>query len=417
MPDIGNFIAQNVRGPDYGNILAKAENLKAMREQNVLAQRRNQQAQEEQNALASGDLNALARVNPTMARDSQGFVHERRKYALDRIAQVAKAIAGSKSPRVLLAQAMQMPDVLESLQVLGVDPAEFGPGEGDTDESVAAEAAEFEPLYAQLSDSLEQQKLDLQSRNLDVRAMEIGQRQDLTERGFDLRERELEGRLAEPRQAPSGYRYTETGDLEFVPGGPADPAVASSNRNLRPIPAAASNGIIANRSALAKIETAIAAVQQHVDDVNAGTAEPAFGLWNKLGDTIRQRTDPKGVGPRALVSDIGSLKIHDRSGAAVTAAETPRLKPFVPDVNDTPEKILTNLENFRNELLAQVDEVEAFYSEESGYRQVQPRVGGNAADALRTSAPEMPSVGEVMDGYRYIGGDPSQESSWEYVGG
>jgi hypothetical protein len=174
--------------------------------------------------------------------------------------------------------------------------------------------------------------------------------------------------------APMGFRYKPDGNLEFVPGGPADPSVAAGQKSLRPIPANAAKGIIENRTALNKIDRAIEAVSGNMQAVRTGApgAESAFGAWNYLGDTVRQRSDPGGVGPRAIVADIGSLKIHDRSGAAVTAAETPRLKPFIPSATDRPEVIITKLQNFKADLEAQVDEAESFYSEGSGYRPLEP---------------------------------------------
>lgn len=202
----------------------------------------------------------------------------------------------------------------------------------------------------------------------------------------DPRTNELSNVLArEPRQPaqpgsqpPNGYRFNADGSLSPIPGGPADPAVAANNRPLRPIPASAATGIIANRTSLSQIDRAIAAVQ----------ANPkAFGLTNYLGDTIKQRTDPGGVNPRAQVADIGSLKIHDRSGAAVTASEQPRLKPFIPTATDEPGVIVTKLQNLRANLEAQNDETESFYSADSGYRQMGPQQGGASAQEITATGP------------------------------
>lgn len=106
------------------------------------------------------------------------------------------------------------------------------------------------------------------------------------------------------------------------------------------IPAAIQSAYVGNKAALDKINNAFAVVGKNPD---------AFGLKNMAGDTIMQRLDEGGVDARALISDIASLKIHDRSGAAVTAAEMPRLKPFIPNVTDTPETIKKKLTNFRQE--------------------------------------------------------------------
>lgn len=177
----------------------------------------------------------------------------------------------------------------------------------------------------------------------------------------------IQGSAPKRDAPPSGYRYGADGNLTFIPGGPADPATAAGPKNLRPIPAAASAGITANRNTLSKIDKAIAAIE----------ANPrAMGAKNYLGDAINQRTDPGGVNVRALVSDIGSQKIHDRSGAAVTAAEQPRLMPFIPQATDTPQAAVDKLKNLRAEYEALVDETEAFYGPDSGYRPLAPGRGG-----------------------------------------
>ena len=58
----------------------------------------------------------------------------------------------------------------------------------------------------------------------------------------------------------------------------------------------------------------------------------AFGLQNMLPEAITQRLDPAGVTARAGVANIGSMIVHDRSGAAVTVGEVPRLRPFIPNI-------------------------------------------------------------------------------------
>jgi hypothetical protein len=80
-----------------------------------------------------------------------------------------------------------------------------------------------------------------------------------------------------------------------------------------------------NKLQLGKIDRAIALLQQH------GTA---VGLRRTLPDAVNQVVDPDGVDTRAAVSDIGSLLIHDRTGAAMSAAEAMRLKPFIPGPTD-----------------------------------------------------------------------------------
>lgn len=120
------------------------------------------------------------------------------------------------------------------------------------------------------------------------------------------------------------------------------------------IPAKITDAYIQNRAAIHKIDNALNMV---------GNNPNALGLGNMVGDTITQRTDPEGVSTRAIIADIGSLKIHDRSGAAVTASEAPRLKPFIPNVTDTPETVIKKLEQFKAEYEAINNDINAMYSE------------------------------------------------------
>jgi len=63
----------------------------------------------------------------------------------------------------------------------------------------------------------------------------------------------------------------------------------------------------------------------------------AVGFKGYLPNVALNRVDPEGAMTRADIGDIGSMIIHDRSGAAVTVAESPRLMPFIPLITDKAE--------------------------------------------------------------------------------
>jgi len=119
-------------------------------------------------------------------------------------------------------------------------------------------------------------------------------------------------------------------------------ADARSNKGtvLKNLPAAQSGAYTGNASTIKDIDDAMKAVQENPN---------AFGLQFGISDEANQRLDPKGVGPRAKVANIGSLKIHSRAGSATTASETPRLKPFIPAVHNDPKAILDKLKELRAE--------------------------------------------------------------------
>lgn len=126
------------------------------------------------------------------------------------------------------------------------------------------------------------------------------------------------------------------------------------------IPPAAANGLQENLAALRKINSAIAAINRRPQSIGIGTG--------MMGDAFTQLHDPDGTDTRAAVGEIGAQKIHDLSGAAVSASEAPRFKPFVPSVGDQPEVALQKLERFRDNLKAQINEGLNYYGPANGYR-------------------------------------------------
>lgn len=107
--------------------------------------------------------------------------------------------------------------------------------------------------------------------------------------------------------------------------------------------------VAANKAQLSALDAALQGLQKRPEGV---------GLQYGIADALNQRMDPKGVKLRADIADIGSLKIHDRSGAAVTVSEAPRLKPFIPLVTDTPEAARIKLQRLRELLLQETSFLE-----------------------------------------------------------
>jgi hypothetical protein len=125
----------------------------------------------------------------------------------------------------------------------------------------------------------------------------------------------------------------------------------------KPMPAGMQKAWLENQNNLKAVDRALGAATAYPD---------AFGPSNVIGDFAKQYTDPKGVTARAAVSDIASLKIHDRSGAAVTAMEFPRLKPFIPNMTDKPEVVQDKLNNFKK-TYADIQSEIAGFAEQQGY--------------------------------------------------
>jgi hypothetical protein len=152
-----------------------------------------------------------------------------------------------------------------------------------------------------------------------------------------------------------------------------DPGYAAflQDKKEKPLPASAASGIIENRDNLRKAQVALDLISGKDIATRSGATlkgdKDATGYKGMLSDAVLQRTDPQGVDARAAISDLGSMIIHDRSGAAVSASEYPRLQPFIPKNNDHPDVVKKKLERFINEFQAINDESVNFYNE-SGYK-------------------------------------------------
>ena len=127
------------------------------------------------------------------------------------------------------------------------------------------------------------------------------------------------------------------------------------------IPATANSKIIEGKQSISNIDSTIQAIKDYPD---------ALGFTNAIpgSQSIRQVTDPKGVAARAQVANIGSLVLHDRSGAAVSASEFPRLAPFIPSASDKPDAAIKKLERMKQIAEEELGLFADTYSSDNGYK-------------------------------------------------
>ena len=111
-----------------------------------------------------------------------------------------------------------------------------------------------------------------------------------------------------------------------------------------------------NKSFIDNIDKAIKEVNDHPD---------SFGLMNLLPEKGTQYIDPKGVGSRALVANLGAIKRHDISGAAITTAEQPYLAPFIPATSDRAPAIIEKLNKMKNVINSEQSNIVDMYSDPS----------------------------------------------------
>lgn len=163
-------------------------------------------------------------------------------------------------------------------------------------------------------------------------------------------------RLAEQRIA-QGDRRIEIAEQRMADAAGPKPLA------LKQVPVHAQKAILGAATSVKKIDDAIKALEASTD---------ATGYKGYLPNVILNRAYPQGTEARAGLADVGSLLIHDRSGAAVTVSETPRLLPFVPQITDDKSTALKKLKRLKQ---IQLDEAEALagtYTPEQGFNEFKP---------------------------------------------
>lgn len=184
---------------------------------------------------------------------------------------------------------------------------------------------------------------DLQPNKLAIAREQAGIAQAQQERGFAQQER-MKGYDYQHDDIVDSEKYQR--DLELARVKANDPS------KLEKIPPTHRMAYVENQTALNKIENAIKLVEANKD---------SFGLKNMLGENVNQRLDPDGVPARAAVAEIGGVKLHDLSGAAVSASESPRLMPLIPTATDDYKAIISKLNGLKAEYAGVNGQLESMY--------------------------------------------------------
>jgi hypothetical protein len=206
----------------------------------------------------------------------------------------------------------------------------------------AATAAERDYTHERnrVNDEFNQQKFGIEQANIMQRAQESN----------DMKRAMVAMAQANrPAPTPTSWQTQTLGDGSMVQVNPVSGAIRpleglvgkTPGGDHKPIPVGALKSYVVNNAALRSLDAASEMV---------GSTPSALGLQNLLGETVSQRTDPEGVATRAAVGDVGSQIIHDRTGAAMQIREEPRLSPFVPSVNDTPEAVMSKMKQLSHKI-------------------------------------------------------------------
>ena len=155
------------------------------------------------------------------------------------------------------------------------------------------------------------------------------------------------------------------------------------NTKLKPPPPSAVKTITANNAAIRTIDEALRQIE----------ANPTATGWEGfLPDWVSNRMDDKGTEARAAISNIGSLQIKDRTGAAMTDAEAQRLQPFIPGLRDDKDTVVKKLSKLKEQVGAINNDVREIYGEGQGYSPMpdagQQSASQNSGGGITVTAPD-----------------------------
>lgn len=187
------------------------------------------------------------------------------------------------------------------------------------------------------------------------------------------------GRLPAERTIPPGYEPDPANPSALRPiiGGPADPETIKKQTGAREraaakaLPPSTEKAMTENVKAILQVDRALALLDKTPDSVG-GPGSVTASIVPGVGNLQNRWGDPAGTDLRAVIANIGSLIIHERSGAAVTAAEFPRLRPFIPSIADDPATVRKKLEQFRLVYLDEMRATHEYYAPENGFKAHSP---------------------------------------------
>jgi hypothetical protein len=183
-------------------------------------------------------------------------------------------------------------------------------------------------------------------------------------------ELQRESARTEVKETSDGWVLIDKGKKTSVPL--LGPDGKQLGPKLKDAPPAVQTAILGNAQNLARAERALSLLEgKDIGDPAKGGQKgdaAATGLKGYLPNQLLNRVDPDGVDARAAIADLGSLVIHDRSGAAVTAAEFPRLAPFIPTEKDDADTVKKKLRRFVQVYKEENTVLHQTYNPQNGYR-------------------------------------------------
>lgn len=196
-------------------------------------------------------------------------------------------------------------------------------------------------------------------------------------------------------KAPQGYRWKDSGGLEPIPGGPADiKASAEGKKNearMRQTAQSAGSVLRTVREAIDITGYATAGAGGLARSIPMTDARKLSGLIDTIKanigfDRLQQMREVSPTG-----GALGAVAVQELNSLQSTVASLDQLqKP--------------------SDLRAALRKVDQHYS-----RWLETLGGSEPSTGGATGTWDAPSAGDVVDGYRFKGGNPADQASWEPV--
>jgi len=207
-----------------------------------------------------------------------------------------------------------------------------------------------------------------------------------------------------PAAAPAGYRTTPDGNLQVIPGGPADKPEASP----KPIPASVLRMRQESREALSVAQgmgSELASIRQQLEnkDLELGPMNNyIYQARNAAGQSTAESRAYQNM--RSSFEKLRNDSLRLNKGVQTEGDAERAWNELLGNLNDNKNVIqqLQRIERINDRAIQlhteNMDEIEAEY----GARNAPGRASG-------------PAAGMVEDGYRFKGGDPSNPNNWERI--
>jgi hypothetical protein len=208
------------------------------------------------------------------------------------------------------------------------------------------------------------------------------------------------GEIAADRRAGLTYD-AERGVVVNTRAGTATPVMAGGQPLGAKLPESA-------KKELQGIDAQANTVQQALQSVKSnpgafGFTRGAATMAGSVPEVLANKmSSDENIQARSFVFNVVSKVINERAGAAQSAQELARLRSFLPAEMDDAAVIESKLKGF-----------EKYLSEQRKAYEVAPQAKSPTAPAPQ--APLPPRSGEVVDGYKFKGGNPADRNNWVKV--